>query len=133
MLASASKTDTRGINFLPYMGTVINAPFGRIPTKLFVGDPGVDKFTREQEMLGYQFEKNLTDSLTFRQNARYAHVDLTYRGLVGKTTLPPSPPATSAAIIGTRKTPPTRAIWTTSSSIVSIPARCSTPCCSASI
>jgi iron complex outermembrane receptor protein len=34
-------------------------------------------------MLGYQFEKNLTDSLTFRQNARYAHVDLTYRGLIG--------------------------------------------------
>ena len=83
VLASASKTDTRGINFLPYTGTVINAPFGRIPTKLFVGDPSVDKFTREQEMLGYQFEKNLTDSLTFRQNARYAHVDLTYRGLIG--------------------------------------------------
>ena len=81
VLASASKTDTRGINFLPYVGTVVNAPFGRIPTKLFVGDPSVDKFTREQEMLGYQFEKNLTDSLTFRQNARYAHVDLTYRGL----------------------------------------------------
>ena len=39
VLASASKTDTRGINFLPYTGTVINAPFGRIPTKLFVGDP----------------------------------------------------------------------------------------------
>src|SRR3954451_24291510 len=75
VLASASKTDTRGINFLPYTGTVINAPFGRIPTKSFVGDPSVDKFTREQEMLGYQFEKNLTDSLTFRQNARYAHVD----------------------------------------------------------
>jgi iron complex outermembrane receptor protein len=85
VLASASKTDTRGINFLPYVGTVVNAPFGRIPTKLFVGDPSVDKFTREQEMLGYQFEKNLTDSLTFRQNARYAHVDLTYRGLIGNS------------------------------------------------
>jgi iron complex outermembrane receptor protein len=83
VLASASKTDTRGINFLPYAGTVVNAPFGRIPTKLFVGDPGVDKFTREQEMLGYQFERNLTDSLTFRQNARYAHVDLAYRGFIG--------------------------------------------------
>jgi iron complex outermembrane recepter protein len=83
VLASASKTDTRGINFLPYVGTVVNAPFGRIPTKLFVGDPSVDKFTREQEMLGYQFEKNLSDNVTFRQNARYAHVDLTYRGFVG--------------------------------------------------
>ncbi len=83
VLASASKQDTRGINFLPYQGTVTNAPFGKIPTSFFVGDPNVDKFTREQEMLGYQFERNLTDDLTFRQNARFAHVDVTYRGFVG--------------------------------------------------
>jgi iron complex outermembrane receptor protein len=83
VLASASKQDTRGINFLPYQGTVTNAPFGKIPTSFFSGDPSVDKFTREQEMLGYQFERNLTDDLTFRQNARFAHVDVTYRGYVG--------------------------------------------------
>ncbi|MVT74521.1 TonB-dependent siderophore receptor [Bradyrhizobium cajani] len=83
VLASASKQDTRGINFLPYRGTVTNAPFGKIPTSFFVGDPSVDKFTREQEMLGYQFERHLTDDLTFRQNARFAHVDITYRGYVG--------------------------------------------------
>jgi iron complex outermembrane recepter protein len=83
VLASASKQDTRGINFLPYQGTVTSAPFGRIPTSLFVGDPTVDKFAREQEMLGYQFERNLTDDLTFRQNALFAHVDISYRGYVG--------------------------------------------------
>ena len=83
VLASASKQDTRGINFLPYQGTVTNAPFGKIPTRFFAGDPNVDKFTREQEMLGYQFERNLTDDLTFRQNARFAHIDLTYRGFIG--------------------------------------------------
>lgn len=83
VLASASKTDTRGINFLPYQGTVTNAPFGKIPTSFFLGDPSVDKFTREQEMLGYLFERNLTDDLTFRQNARFAHIDLTYRGYIG--------------------------------------------------
>ncbi|MBR0700473.1 TonB-dependent siderophore receptor [Bradyrhizobium diazoefficiens] len=83
VLASASKQDTRGINFLPYVGTVTNASYGRIPTSFFGGDPSVDKFTREQEMLGYQFERHLTDDLTFRQNARFAHIDLTYRGYVG--------------------------------------------------
>ncbi|WBL82643.1 TonB-dependent siderophore receptor [Bradyrhizobium xenonodulans] len=83
VLASASKQDTRGINFLPYQGTVTNGPLGKIPTSFFAGDPNVDKFTREQEMLGYQFERNLTDDLTFRQNARFAHVDVTYRGYVG--------------------------------------------------
>jgi iron complex outermembrane receptor protein len=77
VLGSATKYETRPQNFLPYVGTVTNAPFGKIPTGLFAGDPANDKFSREQEMIGYQFEKNLTDSLTFRQNARYAHDDVT--------------------------------------------------------
>lgn len=83
VLASATKYQTRAQNFLPYIGTVVNAPFGRIPTSLFTGDPSTDKFQREQEMIGYQFEKNLTDSLTFRQNARYAHDDVTLLTLLG--------------------------------------------------
>ncbi len=32
ILASAWRNDTRVENFLPYVGTVVNAPFGRIPT-----------------------------------------------------------------------------------------------------
>jgi iron complex outermembrane recepter protein len=83
VLASASKNETRGINFLPYVGTVVDAPFGRIPTRRFASDPSVDTFKREQEMLGYQFERNLSDNVTFRQNARFAHVDVTYATLFG--------------------------------------------------
>ncbi|WP_262048708.1 TonB-dependent siderophore receptor [Bradyrhizobium sp. Bra78] len=83
VLASASKQDTRGIGFLPYVGTVVDAPWGKIPTSRFVGDPSVDGFKREQEMVGYQFERNLSDSVTLRQNARFAHVDVTYATLYG--------------------------------------------------
>lgn len=83
VLASATKYDTRPQNFLPYIGTVTNAPFGKIPTGLYASDPANDTFKREQEMLGYQFEKNLTDSLTFRQNARFAHDDVTLQLLLG--------------------------------------------------
>ncbi|MBR0715732.1 TonB-dependent siderophore receptor [Bradyrhizobium liaoningense] len=83
VLASASKQDTRGIAFLPYVGTVVDAPWGKIPTSRFVGDPSVDSFKREQEMIGYQFERNLSDSVTFRQNARFAHVDVSYATLFG--------------------------------------------------
>jgi iron complex outermembrane receptor protein len=42
-------------------------------------------------MVGYQFERNLSDSVTFRQNARFAHVDVKYSTLYGggyATTLP---------------------------------------------
>lgn len=81
--ATAAHNNTRAENFLPYVGTVTNASFGRIPTSLFIGDPSADQFRREQETLGYQFEKNLTDSLDFRQNARFGHVDVYYTGLYG--------------------------------------------------
>ncbi|WP_076857892.1 TonB-dependent siderophore receptor [Bradyrhizobium mercantei] len=81
--ATAAHNNTRAENFLPYVGTVTNAPFGRIPTSLFIGDPSADQFRREQETLGYQLEKNLTDSVDFRQNARFGHVDVYYTGLYG--------------------------------------------------
>src|SRR5882672_3898007 len=83
VLASASKNETRVQGFLPYVGTVVDAPFWRIPTNLFASDPSDDKFTREQEMVGYQFEKNMTDDLTVRQNARFAHDNVEYQTLLG--------------------------------------------------
>lgn len=83
VLASAAKNETRGQNFLPYVGTVVNAPWGRIPTSLFASDPSVDTFQREQEMIGYRFERNLSDGVTLRQNARFAHVDVTLSTLYG--------------------------------------------------
>jgi len=36
--AQASHSVTRGLNFLPYVGTVVNAPFGRIPTNFFAAN-----------------------------------------------------------------------------------------------
>ncbi|RXT44796.1 TonB-dependent siderophore receptor [Bradyrhizobium betae] len=89
LYAQVSHTDTRGQNFLPYVGTVVNAPYGRIPTSLFASDPSVDRLRRDQEMIGYQFEKNLSDSVTIRQNARYAHVDVLYSTLFGLGTTTP--------------------------------------------
>lgn len=83
VLAQASYNKTRGQNFLPYVGTVTAAPFGRIPTRLFASDPSVDTFERQQQMVGYQFERDMSDNVTFRQNARVAHVDVTYSTLLG--------------------------------------------------
>ncbi|MBS0245380.1 MAG: TonB-dependent siderophore receptor [Proteobacteria bacterium] len=74
LLASVMRTNANGLNFLPYEGTVTAAPYGRIATSTFTGEPSNDKYRRDQQMVGYQFETALSDSVTFRQNARYAHV-----------------------------------------------------------
>lgn len=83
VLALASKDQTRVQDFLPYVGTVVNAPFGRIPTSLFASDPRDDYFKRETEMLGYQYEKNIDDNFTFRQNARFSHDEVQFQTLLG--------------------------------------------------
>lgn len=75
-LASVSRTNTNGLNFLPYEGTVTAAPYGRISTSTFTGEPSNDKHRRDQQMIGYQFETAISNNVTFRQNARYAHVDV---------------------------------------------------------
>jgi iron complex outermembrane receptor protein len=86
VLAQASHNDSRVQGFLPYQGTVTAAPYGRISTGFFASEPSADTFKRDQEMIGYLFERNVTDSVTFRQNARVAHTDVTLTTLQGGGT-----------------------------------------------
>lgn len=76
ILSIASHNVTKGGGFLPYAGTVTAAPFGRISTSTYVGEPGSDAWRRTQAMTGYQFEHAINNTVTFRQNARYAYVDV---------------------------------------------------------
>ena len=83
LLASVAQTRTNGLNFLPYEGTVTSAPYGKISTSLFTSEPALDQFRRDQQMIGYQFETALSDSVTFRQNARIAHVNVNITQIYG--------------------------------------------------
>jgi iron complex outermembrane receptor protein len=83
VLAQASKDRTNMQSWLPYEGSVVNAPFGKISSKLFASEVGQDYFKRAQAMIGYQFEHDVNDNLTFRQNMRYAHVDVEINSYVG--------------------------------------------------
>jgi iron complex outermembrane receptor protein len=67
--------ETRGSEFLPFVGTVVPSPFGRIPRSRFTGEPSFDHFTRRQYGIGYDFEHRFNDTFTVRQNLRYGHVD----------------------------------------------------------
>lgn len=83
ILASYTRDLTRGQNFLPYEGTVVAAPWGRIPTHLFTGNPGYDRFRREQAMLGYALAHQVNDVLTIRQNGRIAYLSIDFTNVYG--------------------------------------------------
>ncbi|MFP2895176.1 TonB-dependent siderophore receptor [Corallococcus sp. 4LFB] len=74
---------TQGQNFLPYVGTVVDATYGRIPTDLFTSDKSLDHFQRNQSWAGYEFSHRFNDTFTLRQNLRFAHLGLDFQTLYG--------------------------------------------------
>ncbi|MGX1788324.1 TonB-dependent siderophore receptor [Bosea sp. NPDC055332] len=60
-----------GDGFLPYVGTVVNAPFGKIRRGAFYGEPSIDDQERTQTLLGYEFQHQFANNWTFTQNLRY--------------------------------------------------------------
>jgi iron complex outermembrane receptor protein len=76
--------------FLPTVGTLTRGPFGYIDNTTFLGEPEWNAYDREQYAIGYQFEHQFNEHLTFRQNLRYTHVDNHYRAMVGGTGSTPT-------------------------------------------
>ncbi|WP_114944534.1 TonB-dependent siderophore receptor [Microvirga calopogonii] len=66
--------------FLPYVGTVVPAPYGRISRRFYYSEPDIDLYRRDQSMIGYEFEHAINDVWTLKQNFRYAHTDSKERG-----------------------------------------------------
>lgn len=64
---------------LPAEGTLYDRNGRKISRHFFDGDPRVDKYQREQQFIGYQFEHAFNDQLKFRQNFRYVRADSTLR------------------------------------------------------
>ncbi|WP_409050021.1 TonB-dependent siderophore receptor [Agrobacterium vitis] len=57
-----------------------------VDTTRFYGEPDFNKFDTIQKDVGYEFRHEITEGLTFRQNARYSHVDLDYETVYGAST-----------------------------------------------
>ena len=92
VLGQYTKDRTNDQNFLPYTGSVVPAPFGRIPTSFFTSDPGLDTFQRNQAMIGYQLEHRFNETFAVRQNVRYSDLRIDFQTLYGNGygTTPPS-------------------------------------------
>jgi iron complex outermembrane receptor protein len=65
-----------GGGFLPYVGTVIDAPFGRIDPEANFTEPGIDDYQRRQASIGYEAEHRFAPGWAVRQNVRYGYSDL---------------------------------------------------------
>jgi len=63
-----------GNGFFPYVGTEVDAPFGRIDRKAFYSEPGIDDGDYVQNMLGYEFEHTFDNGWKFSQDVRYGHL-----------------------------------------------------------
>lgn len=66
-------------SFLPYEGTVVEMPgYGHLPRNFNFGESDLDRYERNQVMLGYEFEHQATDNLTLRQSTKYTYLDVEY-------------------------------------------------------
>ena len=55
--------------FLPWQGTILPNPNGKLPVSRFIGEPG-DGYDTERKTFGWLFEHQFNDNWTFRQNFR---------------------------------------------------------------
>ncbi|MES1939241.1 iron complex outermembrane recepter protein [Salinisphaera sp. T5B8] len=70
---------------LPYEGTVVPLPNGgKLDRDFYDGDTNFESFDRKQALLGYELSHWFNDNLQFRQNLRFADVEVDYRSVYGR-------------------------------------------------
>lgn len=60
-----------GGGFLPYTGTVMATPLGKIDRDANFTEPSIDNYQRRQASIGYEFERRFMPGWAVRQNLRY--------------------------------------------------------------
>jgi iron complex outermembrane receptor protein len=79
VLSASLQRDRGGSDYvwLPAYGTLFDNPNGEIPLSRFIGEPDFDRFDRDQDIVGWNAEYDLTDNWTLRQNLRLQHIKTT--------------------------------------------------------
>ncbi len=81
LLATYQKTDIKGNSF---GGRTIYATDNILygyPSTLFIGEPGYDRFEREQKEIGYIFEHQFNDMWSVKQTARHTDINISLKYL----------------------------------------------------
>ncbi|HWL82795.1 MAG TPA: TonB-dependent siderophore receptor [Roseomonas sp.] len=83
LLTYYQRDRTSGNQFLPYDGTVVPTPFGRISRDRFTGEPDFDRFNRTQYGVGYELAHRFSDVWSVQQNLRYSHTGIDWDQVYG--------------------------------------------------
>jgi iron complex outermembrane receptor protein len=75
-LASYQKSHYVPIRGLPAEGTVKHNPNGHISRNRFIGVPGYDDYTTEQNLIGYELTHSFSPNIRFTQKLRYNEYEL---------------------------------------------------------
>lgn len=71
-----------GNSYLPIRGTLQDNPFGTLPAKRNVGEPG-NRFNTEQQSLGYELRHDFSDDIRLTHSLRYGRTDVDYNSVYG--------------------------------------------------
>lgn len=61
--------------FFPIVGTLVDAPNGRIPYDTFIGEPDWDYYGGTRKRVGYEIEQRLGDDWTLRHHLRHDTIE----------------------------------------------------------
>lgn len=85
--------------FLPMLGTLDPSNGKYIANDAFLGEPGWNRFDRNQYLIASFIEQDIGDALKLRNNTRYTHLDTLYRVVVLSGNTLTTCPATMAGCI----------------------------------
>ncbi|QDR82985.1 TonB-dependent siderophore receptor [Sporomusa termitida] len=79
ILANYQKNDIKGFATGTRGIFSSDSPLYGYPSTLFIGEPGYDRFEREQKQIGYIFEHKFNDMWSVTQTARHSDIDIKYK------------------------------------------------------
>ncbi|HWL04177.1 MAG TPA: TonB-dependent siderophore receptor [Xanthobacteraceae bacterium] len=89
------RNNSPNTQFVPAYGSLYPSIYGRIPYSANLGEPSFDRWSADQNMIGYSFEHRFNNVFQFRQNARYSDVSAHMTQMQNST---PDPQATGGYI-----------------------------------
>lgn len=69
--------------WLPREGTVDSGATGKLSTGFNEGEPGYNRFERQQRLFGWQFDHAFNENWSFHQGLRYQHISTNWRTIYG--------------------------------------------------